>query len=92
MLDMWNSFLELGNEAFLQQTEQPVVSAIFDPAPVFHAVLDDPAAHGAPNNVCSSMKEEDHCLWRDSLHPGRAIHEALGHAIYSFATDLVGFQ
>lgn len=92
MLKMWNSLLEIGNETFIQQTEQPVVSAIFDPAPVFHTVLDNLAVHGAPNNFCSSMKEEDHCLWRDPLHPGRAIHEALGNAIYFFATELVGFQ
>jgi phospholipase/lecithinase/hemolysin len=87
MVDHWTSVLLRGHEEF-RRRHSDVRSAIFNPAPVFHEVLDNPIKYGAPNNTCASMLEHDRCLWRDSLHPGLAIHQQMGSAMFELVQAL----
>ncbi|KAI0401025.1 hypothetical protein F4802DRAFT_609685 [Xylaria palmicola] len=55
-------------------------TALFDTAPTFGAVLDDPTAYGAPDATCVNGDGRS-CLWVDTYHPGLAVHERLAETL-----------
>ncbi|KAI1151032.1 carbohydrate esterase family 16 protein [Nemania diffusa] len=57
-----------------------VTAQLFDTAPTFTAVLDNPTAYGAPDATCVNG-DGTSCLWADTYHPGLVIHELLAEAL-----------
>ncbi|KAI0535826.1 hypothetical protein GGR58DRAFT_477643 [Xylaria digitata] len=57
-----------------------VTTHLFDTAPTFETILDNPTAYGARDATCISG-DGTSCLWADSYHPGLVIHENLAKAL-----------
>jgi phospholipase/lecithinase/hemolysin len=66
--------------ATFKASHRDVTAQLFDTAPTFKTVLDNPTAYGAPDATCVNGDGRS-CLWADTYHPGLVIHELLARAL-----------
>ncbi|KAI8954820.1 carbohydrate esterase family 16 protein [Xylaria longipes] len=66
--------------ATFKSKHSDVTAQLFDTAPTFTPVLDNPSAYGAPDATCVNGDGKS-CLWADTYHPGLVIHELLAEAL-----------
>ncbi|PBP27640.1 GDSL-like Lipase/Acylhydrolase [Diplocarpon rosae] len=75
----YNTLLTAALKTFAEN-KTDVTTWIVDTAPVFHAAIADPTAHGAPNATCWN-EDGVNCLWYNEYHPGQAIQKLVGEAV-----------
>ncbi|KAI0447318.1 carbohydrate esterase family 16 protein [Xylaria telfairii] len=66
--------------AAFKSKHSDIKARLFDTAPTFTTVLDNPTAYGAPDATCVNGDGKS-CLWADTYHPGLVIHEHLAEAL-----------
>lgn len=66
--------------ATFKSKHSDITAQLFDTAPTFSTVLDNPTAYGAPDATCVNGDGKS-CLWADTYHPGLVIHEHLAEAL-----------
>lgn len=67
-------------------SDDMVSAAYFDTTPYFDEVCDHPERYGAANATCESLIPYA-CVWGDHIHPGTAIHDAVGEGVLDWLTE-----
>jgi phospholipase/lecithinase/hemolysin len=68
------------NLATFKSSNSEVKAWIYDTAPPFNTVLDNPTAYGAPDNTCVNADGLS-CLWYNNYHPGQKIHDLVAKGV-----------
>jgi phospholipase/lecithinase/hemolysin len=81
----WNAEL-LKFVAAFQRRHQDIYVYLYDSAPVFDVILDEPGRFGFKDAI-SECSQKD-CVWSDGAHPAFGLHRILAQDIASFLHKL----
>ena len=84
-IEAWNIELLKFIAAF-QRRHRDIYTYVYDSAPVFNTILDDPARFGFKDAISECLQGD--CVWWDEAHPAFGLHRILAQDIAAFLNKL----
>jgi phospholipase/lecithinase/hemolysin len=69
-----------------QRRHRDIYTYLYDSAPVFNAILDQPARYGFKDTISECLQED--CVWWDEAHPAFGLHRILAQDMALFLDKL----